>query len=94
MRAARIVPGPQGGQLEIQDIPLPAVGPRQLLVRVAASGLNRGEINQVRRATGGAWFTAGVGRGVGGWKEGDRVRGHGTSGQDEYMLAAPRRSSS
>lgn len=54
MRAARIVPGPQGGQLEIQDIPLPAVGPRQLLVHVAASGLNRGEINQVRRATGGA----------------------------------------
>lgn len=99
MKAARIVPGPEGGRLEILDIPVPVPGPGQLLVCVAASGLNRGEIKQVRNAVKGAPFTAGVefagivsavGAGVTGWKEGDRVMGHGNGGQAEYVLAAAR----
>lgn len=99
MKAVRIVPGPQGGRLEIQDIPVPTAGPGQLLVRVAASGLNRGEVNQVRRAQSGQPLTAGVefagvvaevGSGVSGWHVGDRVMGHGNGGQAEYVLAAAR----
>jgi len=99
MKAIRIVPGPAGGRLEIQDIPRPEAVPGQLLVRVAASGLNRGEVNQVKRAVAGAPLTAGVefagvvaavGAGVAGWKEGDRVMGHGVGGQADYVLAAAR----
>ena len=99
MKAVRIVPGPERGRLEIQDIPVPTPGPGQVLVRVAASGLNRGEINQVKRAVTGAPLTAGVefagvvaalGAGVTGWRDGDRVMGHGQGGQAEYVLAAPR----
>lgn len=99
MKAIRIVPGPAGGRLEIQDIPRPEAGPGQLLVRVAASGLNRGEVNQVKRAVAGAPLTTGVefagvvaavGAGVAGWKEGDRVMGHGVGGQADYVLAAAR----
>ena len=60
MKAIRIVPGPAGGRLEIQDIPRPEAGSGQLLVRVAASGLNRGEVNQVKRAMAGSPLTTGV----------------------------------
>jgi NADPH2:quinone reductase len=97
MRAVRIVPGPDGGRLEIQDLPIPQPGPGQVLVRVAASGLNRGEINQVRKAVSGnplpvgvefAGRIAAVGTGVSSWREGDAVMGHGNGGQAEYVVAA------
>src|SRR5262249_38901443 len=79
VRAVRIVPGPEGGRLEIQDLPLPVPGPGQVLVRVMASGLNRGEIGMVKRARTGAPLPAGVefagvvaatGADVRGWHEG------------------------
>jgi NADPH:quinone reductase-like Zn-dependent oxidoreductase len=99
MKAARIVPGPQGGRLEIQDLPVPVPGPGQVLVKVMAAGLNRGEINMVRNAKAGAAQTAGVefagivsavGAGVAGLREGDPVAAHGTGGQAEYALAEAR----
>ena len=76
-------------------MPVPAAG--QVLVRVMAAGLNRGEINQVKRApapamTVGVEFAgevAEVGSDVRGWREGDRVMGHGSGCQAEYVLADP-----
>lgn len=99
MKASRIVPGPDGGRLEIQDIPTPAPGPGQVLVRVMAAGLNRGEIKQVRDARSGAPKTSGVefagvvaalGDGVAGLRVGDRVAGHGPGGQAEFVVAPAR----
>lgn len=98
MRAVRVIPRPEGGRIEIQDIPVPTVQPGQVLVRVRASGLNRGEITQARDRVSGEPITVGVefagevaavGAGVTGWKEGDRVMGHGRECQAEYVLADP-----
>ncbi len=98
MKAIRVVPHPDGGRVEVQDIPVPAVGAGQVLVRVRASGLNRGEITQARDRRSGAPGTLGVefagevcatGPGVTGWREGDRVMGHGRECQAEFVLADP-----
>lgn len=71
----------------------------QVLVRVRASGLNRGEIGQVKALQSGspspigvefAGEVAAVGGDVVTWREGDRVMGHGRGGQAEYALADPR----
>lgn len=99
MKAALIVAGPQGGRLEIQQIPRPTPGPGQVVVQVMASGLNRGELNRVREAKSGDPVLAGiefagivsqVGPDVCGVREGDRVAGHGWGGQSEYVLAEAR----
>lgn len=98
MRAARIVPGPERGHIQIMDLPLPHPGPDQVLVRVRAAGLNRGEIKQVVNARGEQHLPIGVefagevaeaGANVRQWRKGDRVMGHGNGGQAEYVLAAP-----
>ncbi|CAE6828904.1 Phthiocerol synthesis polyketide synthase type I PpsC [Paraburkholderia aspalathi] len=98
MKAVRVVPTPQGGKVEVQDIPVPQVGAGQVLVRVRAAGLNRGEINQARELRSGNTITAGVelagevaqvGEGVTGWREGDRVMGHGKGCQAEYVVLDP-----
>lgn len=99
MKAAMIFSGPQGGRLEIQEIPRPTPGPGQAVVQVMASGLNRGELLRVREARNGAPIQAGiefagivsqVGPDVRGVCEGDRVAGHGWGGQSEYVLAEAR----
>jgi NADPH2:quinone reductase len=99
MKAVRVIPGGEGGRVELRDIPKPEVGPGQVLVRVRASGLNRGEITQARDLRSGPEITTGVefagevaavGAGVAGWREGDRVMGHGRNCQAEYVLAPPR----
>ena len=96
MKAMRIVPGPGGGRLEVEEADVPAPGPGQVLVRVRAAGVNRGEVNQVRRATAGApqpsgvefaGEVAGLGPGAAPWREGDRAMGHGPGGHAQYVLA-------
>jgi NADPH:quinone reductase-like Zn-dependent oxidoreductase len=99
MKAARIVPGPQGGRLEILDVPTPRPEAGQVLVRVMASGLNRGEIKLVREAMAGeprpagvefAGIVSAVGAGVTQVQPGDHVAGHAPGGQAEYVVAAAR----
>ncbi|MBP0633369.1 zinc-binding dehydrogenase [Cupriavidus sp. AcVe19-1a] len=98
MKAVRVVPGPEGGTVEVQDIPVPVAAAGQVLVRVRAAGLNRGEINQAKELRSGNTITAGVefagevadvGAGVSGWRKGDRVMGHGRGCQAEYVVADP-----
>jgi len=69
-----------------------------VLVRVHATGLNRGEINQAKELRTGNTITTGVefagevaavGEGVSGWRKGDRVMGHGKGCQAEYVVADP-----
>lgn len=99
MRAAQILPGPAGGTLRIVDAPEPEPGSEQVLIRVHAAGLNRGELNQVANARGQTPLPIGVefagevvvvGPDVDRWRVGDRVMGHGNGGQAEYVLAAQR----
>jgi NADPH:quinone reductase len=103
MRAALIMPGDKssrnGGYVDVRSVPdlTPAAG--QVLVRVRASSLNRGEIGQVKALQTGnpmpigvefAGEVAAVGASVSIWNEGDRVMGHGRGGQAQYALADPR----
>jgi NADPH2:quinone reductase len=98
MKAVRVIPHPDGGRVEIQEIAKPIVGPGQVLVRVRASGLNRGEITQAKDKRSGDPMTVGVefagevaevGSEVTAWREGDRVMGHGRECQAQYVLADP-----
>jgi NADPH:quinone reductase len=47
MKAMVIVRGNQGGMLEWRDVPEPEVGPDELLMRVKAVAVNRGDVHQV-----------------------------------------------
>ena len=95
MRAAFVVPEATGGMLEIRDTEIPAVGAGQILVRVKAAGLNRGEVLYRRAARKGAPYIGGVefagevaalGAGAGAFAPGDRVMGHGAATQAEYVV--------
>ena len=97
MKAVRVLPGTDGGRLEVQDIPVPTPGPNEVLVRVRASGINYGEITYMREHRSGNPMTAGVefagevfsvGDQVTGWREGDRVMGHGRSCHAQYVVAS------
>lgn len=98
MKAVRVIPGADGGRVEIQDIPVPTPGPGEVLVKVHAVGLNRGEIKYIAEHRSGATMTNGVefagtveavGAEVTGWKPGDRVMGHGRGCHAQFVLAAP-----
>ncbi|MDI3389155.1 zinc-binding dehydrogenase [Streptomyces sp. B-S-A8] len=97
MRAVRIRPTPDGGVPVVVDLPDPTPGPGQVLVRVRASSLNRGELLQASRVKDGdpvptgvelAGEIAALGEGVTGWQPGDAVAAHGTGTQAELVVVS------
>src|SRR6266446_662486 len=89
---------PESGKttLELRDAPVPEPGPGQLLVRMRAAGLNRGELivghsvkaGGAAKAAGaeGAGEVAKLGAGVTGFKTGERVMGRCAGSFAEYSL--------
>lgn len=82
--------------LELADAPVPEPGPRQLLVRLRAAALNRGEFivghglqkPGTSKAIGmeGAGLVEKVGPDAGEWKAGDRVMGRCAGAFSEYAV--------
>ena len=103
MKAWFTVPGPEGATFELRDAPAPTPGPGQVLVAVRAAGTNRGELirgaqlrsgtasaNPTRSGTEFAGEIVGLGDGVSGWREGDRVMGRAAGSYAEYVVAPQR----
>jgi NADPH2:quinone reductase len=103
MKALFIVPGPTGGIFEFRDIPQPTPGAGEVLIKVHASGTNRGELlarpllrsdnPALRPMRSGGEFAgevASLGDGVAGWSVGDRVMGRATGSYAEFTIANPR----
>src|SRR4051812_42158473 len=83
--------------LELRDAPKPEAGPGQLLVRLHAAGLNRGEfvLGHGLHGAPGSWKAIGgegagevvkAGPGVTGFKPGDRVMGRCPGAFSEYAV--------
>ena len=103
MKAWFTVPGPDGATFELREIPVPTVGPGQVLVRVRAAGTNRGELirgaqlrssqpaaNPARSGGEFAGEIATLGDGVANVKLGDRVMGRTAGSYAEFVVASPR----
>src|SRR5437867_8291791 len=103
MKAWFTVPGPDGAKFELRDIPVPTAGAGRVLVKVDASGTNRGELVRgaaLRSTTPAAAPTrsggefageiVAVGDGVSGSKPGDRVMGRAVGSYAEHVVAQAR----
>jgi NADPH2:quinone reductase len=100
MKAWFTVPGPAGATFELRDIPVPAAAAGQVLIKVHASGTNRGELirgAQMRAggdpARSGGEFAGEIvalGEGVSGFSRGERVMGRAAGSYAEHVLASVR----
>jgi len=103
MKALFTVPGPTGGVFEFRDIPTPAPAAGEVLVKVYASGTNRGELiarpllrsdnPALRPMRSGGEFAgeiASLGDGVSGWRVGERVMGRAVGSYAEFTVAHQR----
>jgi NADPH:quinone reductase-like Zn-dependent oxidoreductase len=95
MKAAIMVPGATGGSWDVREVQRPVVGPGQVLVRVRASSINRAEFRRLHGMKSGEARTGGgdasgevvgIGAGVTGLREGDRVMGRCAGGFAEFAL--------
>jgi NADPH:quinone reductase len=88
MKAILVVPGPEGALYEYREVPAPVSKTGEVLVRIRATGTNRGELlarpllrssnPKLRPTIGGIEFAGEIvapGVSVGSWKAGDRVMG-------------------
>lgn len=97
MKAAVIVATADRPTLEIVDIPVPAPGEGQMLVRVRASGLNRADLSRAQahfKVEGPviaglevAGDVVATGAGVGAFAPGDRIAAMAPGGYAEFALA-------
>jgi len=105
MRAAVLVPNDAGGTMAVRELPDPEPGEGEVLVRVRATALNRGELLQRRRGRtaatasaapprpGGVEFAGEVARlglGVAGVAVGERVMGRAPASYAEYVVVDQR----
>ena len=105
MKAALMVPGPEGGVWDVREVQRPVVPPGHVLMRVRASSINRAEfrrLHNLRTQPGKPAPEARVGGGdaageivelgaeVAGWKPGDRAMGRCAGGFAEYALVDAR----
>jgi NADPH:quinone reductase-like Zn-dependent oxidoreductase len=91
MRAWYLVPGAAGLAAELRDVATPEPGPGQILVRLRAAGLNRGELFAAKGpakpgGNEGAGEVAKLGAAVAGLREGERVMGRCAGAFAEYAL--------
>ncbi|HJU29560.1 MAG TPA: zinc-binding dehydrogenase [Candidatus Binataceae bacterium] len=102
MKAIFLTPGPDGGIYEYREVPTPTPKAGEVLVKVRATGTNRGELiarplfrssNPALRPTpAGIEFAgeiAALGDAVGGWRAGDRVMGRAAGSYAEFVLVSP-----
>jgi NADPH2:quinone reductase len=94
MEAVCTVPGETGGRAEIRQVPVPQAGPGEVLIRVRAAGVNRGEIVAMKALRTGSGSIGGVecsgevaavGEGVTAFRTGDAVMAHARGSQARYV---------
>lgn len=94
MKAVMLVPGEDGADITVQDVPRPIPEPGQVLVAVHAAALNRGELLTRRNLRSGSAQPSGIefagevaalGAGVDAAWLGRRVMGHWRAGQAEFV---------
>ncbi|MEJ6683760.1 MAG: zinc-binding dehydrogenase [SAR86 cluster bacterium] len=101
MRQWWVVPGDTGGEFEYRDVEMPAAGPGQVLIRVCAAGVNRGELltlpamrlsdTSAKPRRSGIEFAGKIvalGAETAGWSIGDRVMGRGAACHAEFVVSS------
>lgn len=103
MRQWWVVPGPDGGKVELRQVDRPPIGPSEALVKIAAAGVNRGELigrrNGSKRTPPPPPYPSGIefagkiveaGGEVRNWSKGQRVMGRGGACHATYAVVDAR----